>query len=126
MNPSLIIVIAAIFSILGGLGYSYHEGRVKGTQICEAEKLAAELKKTKLELKLAENLSELQLKEIGEAQTELDEQTRLNGELNEKLAKLPLKSQSDCIPDSVLDSIREFRLKSKDNYSKPPKFGKVR
>lgn len=116
MSPSVMIIVAGIAATLGSLGYSYHIGRSQGAQICEAEKLASELKVARFQIDNLTDISELQQDQIGEAQIKLEQETKLNAELSEKLASLPLKRKSDCIPDSVLDSIRKFRAKARSQH----------
>ena len=117
MNPSIIVSIAGVAAILGEVGFSYHVGRSQEYTICQNDKLVAELTKIKKELKFTEELSMFQQEQIGEAHSKIDKEVKLNAELKAKLASIPFSKQSDCIPGSVLDSIREFRRKSKDKNS---------
>lgn len=113
MSPSAVILIAAVAGAIGSLGYSYHLGRTQGNKICEAEKIASQLQVAKEELWVEKNISDLQRKEIGEALDNLQRERQLNDELKDKLSALPLSKQPDCIPDSVLDSLRKFRAKAR-------------
>lgn len=117
MSPSVIILIATVAGALSCVGYSYHLGRTQGDNVCHAEKLASQLKVKELELQTSQSLSELQQKEIGEAQAQLEQERNINAELNQKLTSLPLSKHPDCIPDSVLNSIREFRRKARSGNS---------
>lgn len=120
MNPSLIISLIVIASILGAVGYSYHVGREQGQQVCEAEKLASQLKQTREELKILQDMTEFQQKQVGEAQEFIDQERAKSEKLQQKLDELNLSTSTECIPDSVLEQLHEFRRNPRDKNSKSP------
>ena len=113
MSPGIIISLLLVAFTGGSLFYSYHQGKERGEQVCEAEKLAAELKKTQTELAIVDKIKDFQLEQISEAQKNLEESQRETVSLREEIDRIKFSPQSECIPDSVLDTIRKFRAKSK-------------
>lgn len=116
MNPSLIIAIALSASVVGALTYSYHIGRTQGENICNEEKLQAQLEKTKKELEITEQLSEFQQEQIGEAHFQLEQERIKSDQLKIDL-EIAASGKSQCVPDSVLEQLRKFRQRSKNNNS---------
>ena len=113
MNPSLVIIIAAIAATLGGVGYSYHEGRNQGKAICEATILEAKLKQKEEELDISNQLTEFQQKQISEAQDQLTAETDKNAHLKLDLEKALAGKPLGCITPGMRDAIAKFRLKGK-------------
>lgn len=110
MSPSIVISLVFTAFIGGAFFYTYHEGVNHGGQLCEAEKLAAALEKSNNQLKLTKQLTEFQQEQISDAQTKLSESENEREALHKKLSELP-DSVSECVPLSVLDTIRELRHK---------------
>lgn len=114
MSPALIFPLIIAAFIGGGIFYSYHTGLEHGERICNEEKALRELEKTKNELFIKEEFSKFQAGQIGEAQQLLEQS---NVELENLRGKL-IEATSDstyCIPDSVLDAIRQYRAPAGKN-----------
>lgn len=113
MTPNLIIAAVLTAFVGGSLFYSYHQGLTHGEKICEAEKLTRELEQSRLDLSVTKELNNLQVIQISEAQQALEESKNEADNLHKQLDNLNLIGQSECIPDSMLDSIRKFRSRTK-------------
>lgn len=112
MSPSYIVALIVAAGAVGGVFYSYHIGREQGDQICRNEKLEAELIKKENELAQEKALTEFQQEQIGEAQSALEDQRNKINALEKDLNNAS-SGQSYCIPDSVLQKLREFRYGAK-------------
>ena len=116
MSPGIIISLLLVAFTGGSLFYSYHQGKERGEQVREAEKLAAELKKTQTELAIVDKIKDFQLEQISEAQKNLEESQNAIQSLQKRL-DITNFNIPECVPDSVLDAIRKFRAKSKGKHS---------
>lgn len=116
MHPSVIIALMLVAGTAGGLFYSYHIGRTQGYEVCNNEKLEAEIIKKEKELEQERELSKLQQDEIAEAQSSLDQQKADIDDLKIKLENAS-RGKSQCIPDSVLEELRKFRYGAKNKNS---------
>lgn len=117
MNPGTIVALMLVAGVIGSLGYSYHVGRTQGESICEAAFLEAKLKQKEEELKLTDALAKFQQEQLGEAQTQLIEESKRNASLKENLDKAFSIKPTGCITPGMRDAIEKYRIQARDKNS---------
>lgn len=112
ISPNLVIPVFLVGLSIGAIGYAYKEGKDQGTSVCEATILAAKLEQKEKELAIFEQLSMFQQEQIGEAQSQLNQEITRNEKLAQDLDKATSGKPPGCITPGMRDAIKQYRIQT--------------